>query len=183
MKLNVDYKYYGRRLLAYVIDWYVGGVLIALPITMKAMEIDPLSEIAAHKLNMFSTAEGLSIGAMSIFIGLLFYLFVPALIWDGQTLGKKITKLKIVSKDGSKATYSQLVMRQVVGIILIEGTLYNVSNMIHQFISLLSGYNLVPILGQIAVVFTIVSVFYSFFNPQNQALHDLISKTKVEKIA
>lgn len=180
MKLNFNLKYVTRRFLAYIIDWYVGGMLISLPITFKAMEMNPGVQVLSQRLDQFPVPLSVMVGISSIVIGIVYYLIVPSMVWPGQTLGKKITKLKIVSLDGNKLKFLQLFMRQVVGIILIEGSIYNVTAVLHQLLTILLAIDFNKVLGPIGFVITCLSVLYSLFNKNNQAIHDLISKTKVE---
>lgn len=180
MNFQSNWKYYGRRLLAYAIDWYVGGLLISLPITLRAMKIDPTATLVSQNLDQFPIPLSLIIGVICVIVGFIYYVIVPNSIWEGQTLGKKLTKLKIVSTDGAKVTFKQMFMRQFVGIILIEGSFYNVSNFIHQILTIVSGINFSKYLGSVGLLITAASLLYSVFNEKNQTFHDVLSKTKVE---
>lgn len=84
---------YLRRLVAFVVDWVLVGWIL---------------DFAHSFLGFFIPNDFLSI---IVIVG--YYYFVPLTIFKGQTIGKKIINLKIISEDGKDLTKRALLKRQL----------------------------------------------------------------------
>lgn len=106
---NVNIKFtaasVGERILAYVIDWIIkiAYVIVIYQITFKLFKIDELlmgmdrwSQMAIYLIFYFP----------AIFYTLIFETFL-----DGQTIGKRILKIKVVKIDGYQASLADYVVR------------------------------------------------------------------------
>lgn len=93
----------------------------------------------------------------------------------GQTLGKKLTRLKVVSSDGNNVSYKQLIFRTIL--------LYNIIYYIGLIIfSLVAGESLFIKAAQYLSIFstallTIIGIMIVLNG--RRGLHDVITKTKV----
>lgn len=93
---------------------------------------------------------------LTIYSLLLFFVLHGFLLWRyGQTLGKRIMGLAIVTMDGQKPAFGPLILNRylpqwVVGV--------------------------VPGFG---VLLALADITYLFFNEQNRCVHDVLAKTKV----
>lgn len=111
------------------------------------------------------------------------YFVVFTYYTGGQTLGKKILGLKVVHKDGSKATIKDLALRftfygwsfmygmhiQIILNLLLMLMPLNSSN----YFTIYSGITFLAFIYEIALIIT----FY--IQKEHRSIHDLISKTKV----
>ena len=169
-----------RRFISYMIDWYIGGILTSLPIilTYTAMNNGNIG-IIEQNINIFEYPLNIIIGLASFMVAALYYVYVPMFINNGQTLGKKIMKLRIVSNDYTQASKKQLFIRQFVIILLLEGSLYTSSNMLHQVINEVTGANMVSIYNTIGIVITVFSALLVIMFKSRRALHDIIINTRV----
>ena len=107
---------------------------------------------------------------------LVLYFVVFQAVSKGQTLGKKIMKIKIVSTDGNELTMNQVAIRAVIinsvfiNLLLIGSVMFASSD-IYYYISLgLQGFE-----GLIIVITLIMILFRS----DGKGLHDLLAKTQV----
>lgn len=112
-----------------------------------------------------------------------FYFVIFAYFTGGQTLGKKITKLKIVKKDGSPVGIKNLLLRS-----LTNGSSYFLGTNIFIILSIIG---VVAFNGQIAYIwyciicyligFTIeaINIVMYIFGKDNMCLNDKISGSKV----
>ena len=163
-----------------MIDWYIGGILTSLPIilTYTAMNNGNIG-IIEQNINIFEYPLNIIIGLASFMVAALYYVYVPMFINNGQTLGKKIMKLRIVNNDYTQASKKQLFIRQFVIILLLEGSLYTSSNMLHQVINEVTGANIVSIYNTIGIVITVFSALLVIMFKSRRALHDIIINTRV----
>lgn len=169
-----------RRFISYMMDWYIGGMLTSLPIilTYTAMNSSNIGTIDQN-INIFEYPLNIIIGLASFMVAALYYVYVPMFINNGQTLGKKIMKLRIVSNDYSEASKKQIFIRQFVIILLLEGSLYTSSNMLHQVLNEVTGANIVSIYNTIGIAITTLSALLVVIFKSRRALHDIITSTRV----
>ncbi|MBM6859681.1 RDD family protein [Clostridium saudiense] len=169
-----------RRFISYMLDWYIGGILTSLPLilTYTMMNSNNITTIEQN-INIFQYPLNIIIGLTSFMVAAFYYVFVPMYIYDGQTLGKKMLKLRIVNNDYITASRKQIFIRQFVIILLLEGSLYTSSNMLHQVLNEVTGANVVSIYNTIGVAITVFSALLVIIFKSRRALHDIISNTRV----
>lgn len=92
-----------RRIGAQILDTIVVTVLLALFFTLSAP--DSLTFLAF----------------VGFFVALVYWFALEGL-WDGQTVGKKATGIKVVKEDGGECTVGAAVLRNVFD--LIDGLFY-----------------------------------------------------------
>lgn len=119
--------------------------------------------------------ENFMINIINCVIIILYFVVLP-LYKNGQTLGKKIFKIKIVREDKEDLTANELIIRNIV-----------VNGLLNTFLAfclvfLLSGFEyftITSILGFIQFVLVVVSAYMIIFRKDKKGLHDIITKTKV----
>lgn len=107
---------------------------------------------------------------------ILLYFVVIQFYFNGQTIGKWIMKLRIVSNNDSKLTMLNFFVRSVV----LNGLLTNLISVI--LIITLSKSNYLVASEVIFIIEYIIEmciIFMLCFNKNNRGLHDIISNTKV----
>jgi len=105
VNINFTAASVGERILAYGIDWIIKiayGVVVFL-IMFKLFKID---EVVAGMDNWSQMA----IYAL-FYLPAMFYTLIFETILDGQTIGKRILKIKVVKIDGYQASLSDFVIR------------------------------------------------------------------------
>lgn len=169
-----------RRFISYMIDWYIGGILTSLPLilTYTAMNSGNIG-IIKQNINIFEYPLNIIIGILSFMVAIFYYVYVPMFISNGQTLGKKIMKLRIVSNDYTQVSKRQIFIRQFVIILLLEGSLYTSSNMLHQVLNEVTGANVVSVYNTIGIAITGISALLVIMLKSRRALHDVITNTRV----
>lgn len=119
--------------------------------------------------------ENFMINIINCVIIILYFVVLP-LYKNGQTLGKKIFKIKIVREDKEDLTANELIIRNIV-----------VNGLLNTFLAfclvfLLSGFEyftITSIIGFIQFVLVVVSACMIIFRKDKKGLHDIITKTKV----
>lgn len=172
---------YIKRFIAYAIDWYIGSVLASLPLILLYMSLHKDATYIPSVLSIFDAPYNLIAGVMSFTVAILYYVVVP-MYTHGVTLGKKICGLKIVSSSYQDASAKQLFIRQFIMILLVEGSIYTASNMLHQMVNIVSGYNFAHIYAYIGGAISIVSIALVILLKSKRSLHDLVANTLVVDI-
>ncbi len=165
-----------RRAIAFGIDWYIGGVLIAIPI-MSLYQIVKPNDVYVMNLQNFSWLQAVLGAACCLLVALAYYVYVPYKT-NGQTLGKMIMKIRIVAIDGNKLTFKKLLRRQLLGIILVEGSLYSVTPLLWQAIFYNSA-QACQIITWIYYGITIISIIIAIIFKSHRAIHDYLGSTIV----
>lgn len=165
-----------RRFISYIIDWYVGALCTAIPISITSQKLS--NTMLNQYIVEFEHPFGLIAGIFAILFAIFYYVIVPTYINPGQTLGKKICKIKMVQMDDSEVTLKNMLLRQLLGIIVIEGVLVTASAIWHQIITIITQINFVTPLMYVGFVVTGISVLLYLFKG-HRALHDYLGNTKV----
>ena len=165
-----------RRAGAFAIDWYVGALVMALPVSAIAMHLG--RDIADQNILFFEEQWGLIAGLLAVLFGVVYYAVVP-LITRGQTLGKRICKLRVASKDGSEVSSLALLGRQVLGLMLVEGAAVGTSAVLWRVVCIVTGVDLstFAMVGGTAAI--LASIAMAGFSAQHRALHDYAFGTVV----
>lgn len=165
-----------KRLVAYVIDWYVTSLFVMAPVALL-YSIETGKKALAIDISLLS----LPYACVSFVIGLVLsiYYLVYSPLKTGQTIGKRAMSIKIVKMNGNDIDLKTMVIRQIVGIVLIEGVMFTVSTYFHEIVAMLIR---IPYSNYIAYVFTavlVVSIIIAIIKPEKRMIHDYLAGTKV----
>lgn len=167
-----------KRAFAYGVDWYVGSVLASIPlITIYYMMHNKATNIP-NQLSLFHGPLVIVIALLCFAVTFLYYVMIPV-HYHGATLGKRIVHLKIVNDDYSEISLKKLVLRQVVMMMLIEGSVYATTATFHQLLRIYFDTSLVSIYTTAGLIITVASVLLTLITKSHQSLHDLICHTLV----
>ena len=194
---NYKKSSFTQRLIALIIDLMIVGVivnLISTPFinqekneklmneTKKIMDNYKNGDIS---LNVYFNQvkdinyELLRINGITTLIEivvLILYFIVFQFYNKGQTLGKKIMKIRVINKDSNELTMNNILLRSLI----INSILFNM--IVLGFITFLSkdmylyGVYSFQIIQYLIVI---ISVFMILFGKESIGLHDLIGHTKV----
>lgn len=173
-----------KRVFAYVIDWAIGGIVTGFPAVLIYAAVTKKSDMFSD-LYIFATLGypkywAYIAGLLCFVFSLVYYVYIPYKKYPGQTLGKHWMNIKIVNnEDYSDVTLRTLVLRQVVGLILLEGSALVMTNYLRQMLTLATGFYLEYYLGVFGGVITIISGIFVVGTPSHRAIHDYIAKTRV----
>lgn len=166
-----------RRFLSYIIDWYVGALAVSLPISIISQKLN--GTMLKQDIMNFPKPYGMIGGILGLVFAFLYFVVVPACVWKGQTFGKHVCAIKMVTVDDQDVSFMNLILRQVVGIIIIEGALVSASAIWHQIVTMLTGVDIVTPLMYVGFVIGGASALLVGFKKDHRAIHDYIGKTKV----
>ena len=109
----------------------------------------------------------------------VYYIYIPYKKYPGQTLAKHWLKIKIVNNDDySDVSLKTLIIRQGVGLFLLEGSAIVVTNYLRQMLTLATGFYFDYYLKMIGMVITMISGVFVLGSASQRSIHDYLAKTK-----
>lgn len=171
-----------RRLVSYFIDWYIISMLLNLVIIIYMHYTEGIIHFSMT-LDYFDIKVATKLLCIMGIIDFLYFVIIPAKITKGQTLGKKIMKLKVISNTGEKASVLNLLVRNFFGIIIIEGCFSPMSNYMRNVLMIKVGNQPIQYMVYIYTAIGILSILSMFISKEGKMIHDYIGKTKVVDIA
>lgn len=105
VNINFTAASVGERILAYVIDWIIkiAYIIVTYQLIFNLFEIDKMVEDMDQWSQMAIYA--------TFYLPVIFYTLIFETLLDGQTLGKRILKIKVVKIDGYQASLSDHIIR------------------------------------------------------------------------
>ena len=188
-----------QRLVAYLIDSAI-VVFIASLISVPFINNDKVSDlndksyelIEKYRSNKISNNEYIAeymnisydlaksegiVTLISVVAGLIVFSVIP-FYKNGQTIGKKLLKIKIVSKTGD-LSMNQLIFRAFIANSILLNLISVILIMISSKNSYFYCYGMFTIIQYIV---TAISIFMIIVSKDGRAIHDRIVGTKVIKI-
>ena len=183
-----------KRIFAYMIDYFIillvlsfitANINVGSDITEKVnnltneykngnITIEEYNE-EALPLNYELAKRKLPVNVITCVI-IIGYYIVFAYFNKGQTLGKKICKIRVVNDKGERASIWNILIRSlfIYGIIT---TLYSLISI--NFLDIESFNYSVSVVSVIESLFIVISLLMMLYKKDGRGLHDIIAKTKV----
>lgn len=169
-----------RRFIALFIDWYLASALAAIPITFYYRGTNPITP-SDFKLASYPLDSAIFICLFAITIRIIYFCVVPLFVFKGQTLGKKIMKIKIVQTNLKNVTFKNIFLREIIGSTLVEGGIIIMATHIRQLIQLFFPINILQVWSTVALIITFISIIYAYIKTETRMFHDLIGDTIIIK--
>lgn len=166
-----------KRFISYLIDWYAGALCTAVPISIISQKLT--NTMLNQNIVEFEQPYGLIGGILAVLFAIFYFVIVPTYIYPGQTLGKRACKIMIVKNDDEQVTIKNMLLRQLLGIIVIEGVLVTASAIWHEVVTIITQVNFVTPLMYAGFVISAISILLYLFKGEHRALHDYLGNTKV----
>lgn len=179
MRDNISAQKVGnfRRLFAYIIDFYAASVMACIPVVYIYSIVHDTTQVS-QDLSKLPLSYAYLAGGMAILFYLIYYVVIP-LKTNGQTLGKKLLGFRIIRDDGTRVRLSNLLRREVIGVMLVEGYIAASSTYLQQILQLATGVNLAYVYAYGFAFITFVSIVITFGTYYRRMIHDFIGGTKV----
>ncbi|WWR16384.1 RDD family protein [Lachnospiraceae bacterium JLR.KK008] len=165
-----------RRGFAFLIDWYLGSAVSALPVgflwNMQTGETTINTDVT-----LFAAPYWWIAGLLGLLFGAFYYYWIPLGIWKGQTLGKRLMNIRIADETGQPLPAGRLALRQLAGVMLLEGAFLLTGQYVIQMLTMLVSGWAGSILSYVMFGCFFVSVWMTF--RRGKALHDLWAGSKV----
>lgn len=192
-----------KRIIAYIIDFLLLNLVLLPIINLKVInpylnqyneyseQYQDLIESSKEDASIVNTAEykekfmnlTFQLNKNSVvtnvisMVGMLLYFGVIQYFWNGQTVGKKILKLKVVSNnEKDKLNIGNFILRSFI----LYGILYTLLLTVFVYVlSVKNYYYFSMIIGYMQLLTIAVISIMVLLRKDNRGLHDLLSKTKV----
>lgn len=173
--MSNNFKFTIKRLLSYLIDWYIYSFILISFNTLY-------SNIMGIEVTYFMTLEKYDLKtALIVFIFMLsihfIYFVIISKLFNGQSIGKRLTKLRIVSKDGKNVKIWQLIIREFLGIILLECYISPIGSYLRVLLAM--NINEIKYVTTAWYFITGFSILLVYVSKNKRMIHDVISMTKV----
>jgi uncharacterized RDD family membrane protein YckC len=196
--MKVSFK---RRLIAYIIDLALLSILVTLTLVIFPNDKKEIKQINnniniitedllndkidnSQYLNMYAKynykleKKQIKTNVLNFIYIIFLYILVPFFA-GGQTIGKIVTKIKIVNEDNTDIQFNKLIIRSLFINFLIYPIvtiplIYLFSAKIYFILSLF-----LILIEFLLVLFTIFMVLYRH---DRKGIHDILTKTKVIKL-
>lgn len=111
----------------------------------------------------------IALGSMLFFLTRVPYYVLTELVWNGQTLGKRLMKIKVVAHDGGSLTTHAVVLRNLMkeAEVFLPATL------------LISLDQAMPVTSMLALAWVGMALTIPLFSPWRQRLGDVLAGTHV----
>lgn len=188
---------FNKRFFAYIIDIFIVLVIANLitmfiPISEKTQDYYKELQTTQKKMydkeidvkeytdivleDNYNISKGTVLISLTSIIIYILYLVVYQVYNNGQTVGKKLMKIKVKSITDEPLSINTMLFRALI----IYGIAANIINLI--LILLLKKELYLSISNTISIIqslIVIISVFMILFSKQKRGIHDIITKTEV----
>jgi uncharacterized RDD family membrane protein YckC len=173
-----------KVILAFLVDWYLVALFLTFPVyLLRYMHLGTWSLV--NQTNDLPNGYIIAAMVIGILLTLIYFVLLPLLPTKkghrGQTLGKRLFKIKTVRADGTDIRFKDALIRNLF-ILIVEGSLFPSFLYIREALSSLTTLD-IAIFSNAYMVFALVSILISLLNSQRRAGHDLVSGTKIVKCA
>lgn len=108
-----------NRVAAYIVDFLITGITILVVYFICSFDLIFLFKKGILNMDFNTAIHFYRVTVVNALLICSYFTLVPYIL-DGQTLGKKIFRIKVVMVDGSKITFASLFVREILGKLLLN---------------------------------------------------------------
>lgn len=108
-----------NRVAAYIVDFLITGITMLVVYFICSFDFIFLFKKGILNMDLNTAIHFYRVTVVNALLICSYFTLVPYIL-DGQTLGKKIFRIKVVMVDGSKITFASLFVREILGKLLLN---------------------------------------------------------------
>jgi len=168
-----------KRAGAYAADWFLGELFATFPVVMCYSFLYDTAELNSC-LQDLPKVYAILAGILSLVFSVFYFAVIPWKCMKGKTIGKRMFHLKMIRVDGSEIGFGPLLLRQILWVLLLEGSLLGANRYFWMLLSIITGWDWFVTYPQYAGFALVgISVAAALFTPHRRALHDYAVGTRV----
>lgn len=173
---------YLRRLIAFLIDWYLSSLVAMIP-TIVFQSINGRDLVLINRIDTLTAPQAVAATGLALVIYTWYFCVLPLRPPNGfalgQTPGRRILGITLVKADAGPLTFRDLFLRDFVGILLLQGNTTSVNIYLMSLLERFTGsIAFVPYL-QTFYYFVLALSWILLVTRRKQTFHDLISGARV----
>ena len=143
-----------HRIAAHIVDFTIITVVVAIIFSLSAINIITLVQnpFGSVRVNIVLLIQFFMLSLVVALVLFSYYTLVPLRL-NGQTIGKRMFRIRVVNLDGTSMTFMTIFVREVVGRMFINYATF--------------GFG------------AIISFIVSLYRKDRRSIHDVISNTIV----
>ena len=174
-----------NRFVAFFIDWYLSSLFAAIPVVL-------LQSLQAKNFVMVNSLQDLSFlnawiaCILALLVYIMYYCVIPSKAHGqflvGQTIGRKLLKVQVTDLDGSSPSLQRLFLRDIIGVLLLQGYITSVNIYVLSIIQITTGAFIAPYFQLFYYAAVILSLLLYIISKRKYLLHDFLSRTQMISI-
>lgn len=168
-----------RRLLAYVIDWYLISFAMNMVLVAAACAVTGIFTASSVPITGFASGLQLVLFLCLAVLDLVYFCLLPCFVLSGQTVGKRLLRLRVERVDGSQAALGNYLLRDFLGLVVVEGCFSPLSNYLRNIMLLWLSRDVVQVIIWAGIVIGVISAGIMLLTCDRRMIHDLIGGTRV----
>ena len=142
---------------------------------------DMFSNLYVFEALGYDKTYGIIAGFLCLMTAILYFIVIPLKKYPGQTLGKKIAKIKILTWSDENVSIKTLAVRYAITFIF-ESPLFIISTYIMQTLTLITRFYVESVWTFVGIACTLISAAMVIYTKKHCAIHDYVAKTKVVEV-
>lgn len=181
--VKLSYGFLQRRVLAFAMDYFLSAIVISI-IPMLITSI--ITQEKAFTLDNFGAMPigwRVAGSVIAMVMAVLYFVMYPMMKGHaGQTPGKIFAKIKVTEQSGKPLKPSNLLRRELLGSLLLEGHTGFPSAYLTHFMYLFLPGRIAGGLVLVSVGISVISVVLAVFGKSHRMLHDYVGGTVVVNV-
>lgn len=177
---QLSYASLGRRLLAFMIDFVCSSIFISILPMLITSIITQEKSFTTENLMKLSIPLQISCCIIAIAAAVYYFCFYPsAASHNGQTIGKRIMRIKVQKQNGKQLQLTDLLKRELLGSLLLEGETAFPSAFVRYIAFLWMPAMMSKSLMILSIIISLCSILWCIIDKRRCMFHDLIANTSV----
>lgn len=180
LRHQLQYASLSRRLLAFLIDFLCSSIFISVIPMLITSIITQETSFTTENLLKLPLSMQLLCCCIAFLLAIYYFCIYPAAsTHNGQTIGKRIMRIKIQKQDGTSIRIVDLLKRELLGSLILEGETAFPSAFVRYLLFLWLPVMPSQGLMVLSIIISLISILWCILDKNRRMFHDLIAKTSV----